>query len=245
MRNRNLTYLLLLFLSTSVYGQFNVNPVENIPTDDYKKFNWGYYLGGNAYNFKFNYSDTYPTTANGGFESVQVETSNGFLVGLVGELRLNDNFDLRFEPGLYSTKRDLYFPIDLSAGDPLRSVKSTFLNFPFLIKYGAKRIGNWRPFVIGGPSLSYNMSSNQNSPDSIESGVFRLKSLTYNYEIGVGVEFYLPYFKFTPSIRGIFGIVDEMVHDDLSIPKTKEIRNYSDQISSALTRGLFIVLTFE
>jgi len=89
------------------------------------------------------------------------------------------------------------------------------------------------------------MSSNQNSPDSIESGVFRLKSLTYNYEIGVGVEFYLPYFKFTPSIRGIFGLVDEMVHDDLSIPKTKEIRNYSDQISSALTRGLFIVLTFE
>jgi hypothetical protein len=243
--SRTISYLLLLLISTTAYGQFNVNPVENIPTDDYKKFNWGYYLGGNSYNFKFNYSENYPTNSGGGYESVQVETSNGFLVGLVGELRLNDYFDLRFEPGLYSAKRDLYFPIDPSSGDPLRSVKSTFLNFPFLVKYGAKRIGNWRPFVIAGPSLSYNMSSNQNSPDNIESGVFRLKSLTYNYEIGVGVEFYLPYFKFTPSIRGVFGLVDEMVHDNGPNSNFSEIRNYSDQITSALTRGFFIVLTFE
>lgn len=242
--NRFFTYLLIVFSCSLSYGQFNVNPVENIPTDDYKKFNWGYYLGANSYDFKFNYSMDYPTDGNTGlYENIDVATSNGFLVGLVGELRLNDNFDLRFEPGLYSAKRDLYFPIKNS--DPLRSVKSTFLNFPLLIKYGAKRIGNWRPFVIGGPSVSYNMSSNQNSPDNIESGVFRVKSFTYNYELGVGVEFYLPYFKFTTSIRGVFGLVDEMIHDQNPNSNFSEIRNYSDQIEGAYTRGLFIVLTFE
>lgn len=240
--NRISLYILVTLFSSFAYGQFNVNPVENIPTDDYKKFNWGYYLGANSYDFKFNYGENYPTT-DGNFESIQVETSNGFLVGLVGELRLNDNFDLRFEPGLYSAKRDLYFPI--TTGDPLRSVKSTFLNFPLLIKYGAKRIGNWRPFVIAGPSATYNMSSNQNSPDTIESGVFRLNSFTYNYEMGLGIEFYLPYFKFTTSVRGIFGFLDEMVHDNTPNSNLSEIRNYSDAITSISTRGLFVVLTFE
>jgi len=236
-------YLILVVMSSTTYAQFNVNPVENIPTDDYRKFNWGYYFGASTYDFKFDYKSSYPTTDTNDFEEIQVETSNGFLVGLIGELRLNDFFDLRFEPGLYSAKRDLVFP--LKNEDPIRSVKSTYLNFPLVLKYGAKRIGNWRPFVIGGPSISYNMSSNQDSPDSIENNVVRLKTLTYNYEIGVGVEFYLPYFKFTPSIRGIFGIVDELVHDSDLNTNFSEIRNYSDEINSTMTRGLFIVLTFE
>ena len=51
----------------------------------------------NNYDYNFDYiSDTY---------DIQTEKSFGFNVGLIGNLRISDFFDIRFEPGLVmSTK---------------------------------------------------------------------------------------------------------------------------------------------
>ena len=86
--------------------------------------------------------------------------------------------------------------------DTLRSIKSTYIHFPLLIKYSAKRYNNIKPYVLGGLSTSFNLSGNQNSPEDNNNGVFRLKTNTFYYELGFGIDFYLRYFKFSPSIRG-------------------------------------------
>ena len=39
-----------------------------------------------------------------------VKKTTGFNVGVVGDLKLQEYINLRFEPGLYYTKRDLYYP---------------------------------------------------------------------------------------------------------------------------------------
>ena len=57
--------------------------------------------------------------------------------------------------------------------------------------------------------------------------------------MGFGIDFYLEYFKFTPSIRGIFAITDELVRDeDPNSP-------WTGNIDAMRTRGLFINFTFE
>ena len=39
-----------------------------------------------------------------------------------------------------------------------------------------------------------------------------------NYEIGLGLDFYLFYFKFSPSIRGIFSMQNELIPDSVVDP---------------------------
>ena len=95
-----------------------------------------------------------------------------------------------------------------------------------------------RPYVIGGVSYDHNFSSNENNSDDNSSGEFRMKTSNFSYEVGLGVDLYLPYFIFSPSIRGIFAINNELVYDeDPNSPWTGNI----DYLG---TRGIFINLAF-
>ena len=221
----------LFFISNTLTAQFNERPVLNLETEDEPLLNWGYYLGFNQYDFKFSYINNAP--------DILVEKSIGFNVGLIGELRLTNFLDLRFEPGLSYTSRNLGFTGFTEERDAIREVKSTYINFPLLLKASTKRLGNWKPYLVGGLSASMNLGSNEDSLDNNSSGTFRMKKSVYNYELGFGIDFYLEYFKFSPSIRGVFAITDELVPDnDPNSPWTANI-------GALRTRGLFINFTFE
>ncbi|PXX29031.1 porin family protein [Arenibacter sp. ARW7G5Y1] len=230
---KNIFVLLIVFcaVGTTSNAQFNEKPVMNLENEDEPLLNWGYFLGFNQYDFKFEYKDDLP--------DILVDKSYGFNVGLIGELRLNKFLDLRFEPGLHYNQRNLGFPGFDNERDAIREVKSTYINFPLLLKVSTKRLGNWKPFLVGGASTSLNLGSNEQSLDDNSSGTFRMKKTTYYYEMGFGIDFYLEYFKFTPSIRGVFAINDELVRDNN--PNSP----WTGNIEAMMTRGLFINFTFE
>jgi hypothetical protein len=224
-------FLGIFLFASPLTAQFNEKPVLNIENKDKKFLNYGYYLGFNQYDFKFNYKSNRP--------DVLVDKSLGFTVGLIGEMRINEFLDLRFEPGLAYNLRTLGFPGFDEEVDAIREVKSTYINFPLLLKVGTRRFGNFKPFIIGGGSASLNLGSNESSLDDNESRTFRMTKWVYNYELGFGIDFYLEYFKFTPSIRGVFAITDELIPDnDPNSP-------WTGNIDSMRTRGLFINFTFE
>lgn len=223
-----------LFLSLVIYSgnaQFNEKPILNLQTEDEALLNWGYFLGLNQYDFKFEY--------NSDFGDILVDKSIGFNVGLIGEMRLHEFLDLRFEPGLFYTQRTLGFPGFADPVDAVREVKSTYINFPLLLKVSTRRIGNWKPFIIGGVGTQLNLGSNEDSLDDNSSGTFRMKKNIFHYELGFGIDFYTEYFKFAPSIRGVFALSDELVPDnDPNSP-------WTGNISALRTRGIFINFTFE
>lgn len=228
-------WLLLFALSLSgpVAGQFNEKPILNLQNEDLKFLNWGYFLGFNQYGFKFEYENDLNRP------DVLVNKSFGFNVGLIGEMRINEFLDLRFEPGLFYTLREIGFPGFSEENDAIREARSTYINFPLLLKVSARRLGNWKPFVIGGAGMALNLGSNEDSPDDNSSGTFRMKKQVFNYELGFGIDFYLEYFKFSPSIRGVFALTDELVRD--SDPNSP----WTSNIASMKTRGIFVNFTFE
>ena len=231
MRNILILFVGFLSLSKPLMGQFNEKPVLNIENKDKKFLNYGYYLGINQYDFKFDYKNN--------TEDILVDKSFGFTVGLIGELRINEFLDVRIEPGLAYTARTLGFPGFTEEKDAIREVKSTYINFPVLLKASTKRLGNFKPFLIGGVSASLNLGSNETAIDDNASGTFRMTKWVYNYELGFGIDFYLEYFKFSPSIRGVFAITDELVPDnDPNSP-------WTSNIGALRSRGLFINFTFE
>ena len=201
---------------------------------DQKKVHFGYYIGINNYNYKLDYL----LNPN---KRTLIREQTGINVGLIGDLKLRKNLNLRFEPGLYTNKSEIVFydrQNFTKSSDTLRSIKSTYIHLPLLIKYSAKRYNNVKPYLLGGLSTSFNLSSNQNSPEDNNNGVFRLKSNNFYYELGFGIDFYLQYFKFSPSIRGVFGLEDELIRDnDPNSP-------WTSNIESMKTRAIIINFTF-
>ena len=227
-------FLSLFFLSLSIYSQKNNAKISNLQNFDQKKLHFGYYVGVNNYNYKLDYILN-PE------KKTLISDQTGINVGLIGDLKLKKNLNLRFEPGLYTNKSDIVFynrQNFTKNSDTLRSIKSTYVHLPLLIKYSAKRYNNLKPYVLAGLSTSFNLSSNQNSPEDNNNDVFRLKTNTFYYELGFGIDFYLQYFKFSPSIRGVFSLKNELVPDlDPNSPWTGNI----DKMSA---RAIFINFSF-
>ncbi|MDG2371553.1 MAG: porin family protein [Flavobacteriaceae bacterium] len=246
MNLKHKTYYLLilssLFIITKVYGQYPTvkERIINLPNFDEKFLHYGYYVGVNSYDYKFEYINDYYRVNN--YPDVQIESMTGFNVGLIGDIRINKYFNLRLEPGLLYSQRNLIYP-DLpffeSENDLIREVKSTYIHIPLLIKMSAKRINNFKPYVTFGISSDYNLSSNSKNTDDNSSNVFRTLSKSFNYEIGLGFDFYLYYFKFSPSIRGVFSMQNELIPDyDDNSPWTSNLKNM-------FSRGFVINFTFE
>ena len=227
-------FLSLFFLSLSIYSQKNNAKISNLQNFDQKKLHFGYYVGVNNYNYKLDYILN-PE------KKTLIGDQTGINVGLIGDLKLKKNLNLRFEPGLYTNKSDIVFYDRQNFSknsDTLRSIKSTYVHLPLLIKYSAKRYNNLKPYVLAGLSTSFNLSSNQNSPEDNNNDVFRLKTNTFYYELGFGIDFYLQYFKFSPSIRGVFSLKNELVPDlDPNSPWTGNINKMS-------ARAIFINFSF-
>lgn len=226
--------LLFIGLTLQLQAQFNTfgkNPIINMETFQKQRVHWGYYLGLNFYDFKFDYKENYS-------EEIQVDNATSFNVGLVGNLRLHEFIDLRLEPGLYYSQRNLNFPGFENPRDRLREVKSTYINIPLLLKFSSLRTGNIRPYLLGGASASLNLSSNYNAKDDNYEQRFRMNQWTYNYDIGFGIDIFLEYFIFSPSIRGSFSFNNEL------IPDSNPDSPWTGNIKSMKTRAVFVNFTF-
>jgi hypothetical protein len=231
--------LSFIFLSQAINAQlFTKEKIQNQENIDKMKYSWGYYLGFNSYDFNFDY--------NQNLEDIRVEKTLGFNVGLIGNMRINDYLDLRIEPGLIISRRNLtydesYFDgLDFNNSDLLREVRSTYIHFPLLLKFSTKRFNNIKPFIIGGFSAALNLSSNEENPDDNLVGQFRTKRGMLFYELGVGIDLYLFWFKFTPSLRGVFALNDEIVRDNNNASSP-----WTGNIHSMKTRGVFVNFTFQ
>lgn len=238
--------IVLILVSIAIKGNaqnsksiFSKDPIINLENWQKKRLYFGFFLGFNSYDFKIDYKkmETDPRYSS----DIQTDNSVGFNVGLVTNLRLMEYLDLRFEPGLYYGSRTLNYPPTVgfdSPSDAIREVNSTYISFPLLLKFSSLRTGNVRPYLLGGVSANLNLSSNAKSLEDNLDERFRVKTWTTNYELGFGIDIFSEYFIFSPSIRGQFGISDELIRDkDPNSPWTGNIESFK-------SRGFLVNFTF-
>lgn len=233
---RKLLFIIVILLGFQpLHAQlFSKEKIRNREDFDNQQWSWGYFLGLNTYDFKFEYS------AEG--KDITVNKKAGFNVGLIGNMRINEYLDLRLEPGVMFVDREVVFneiEDPLWADQPARTVKSTYIHIPLLLKISTKRINNFKPFVETGLSASLNLSSNEKNPDDNYANEFRMKTNTFYWEVGFGIDLYLFYFKFTPSIRGVFALSDELVRDN------RPDSEFTGNIDSMKSRGIFLNFKFQ
>jgi hypothetical protein len=161
----------------------------------------------------------------------------GFTVGIVTSLRLTRNLNLRFLPGMSFGERKLKYNVlvwDINEYEalPYYSIKSTFLDFPLLIKYKARRINNGRPYVIFGGAYRQDISR------TAKEDLVKLKKGGFYAEIGGGWDHYFPFFRF--SIEGKFSIgLNNQLGD---MPSVTQRQYYAQSIKNL--RSTIFTLSF-
>jgi hypothetical protein len=214
----------VIFLGLSVL-QANAQKarLKHLTTFDDKLLHFGFTLGVNTLDFKvLNYMPigTNPAfraqqwTGNprqiGSNDTVRADIATltpGFTVGMVSSLRLNRDFDLRFLPGMSFGERKMQYNIPVIDNNFTfaetqyeYSIKSTFLDFPLLVKYKALRINNDRPYVIFGGAYRIDISKSANQD------LVGLKRGGYYAEVGAGWDTYLQFFRFSVEAKVSLGL---------------------------------------
>ncbi|KWW32077.1 MAG: PorT protein [bacterium P3] len=168
--------------------------------------------------------------------------SEGFHIAVVGDLRVGRYFNLRALPGITLIDRDIYYNWEpgYMAAHPLlerhRSVESVYGDLPLEIKFRAWRWNNFRPYLTGGGSYSFDFSSLRKNKNNNDESIIRLNSNEFRYTVGVGADFFLRYVKFAVELKMAFGINDLHILDN---------ELYTRSIDGMHSRTLMISFTFE
>lgn len=232
--------LILLILLTTLCAtqaeakrQFN-DKLQNKPYADLRRWHLGFSVGTQTLNLAFTHNGF--VNEDGAVWAVeQPDYSPGFCVNGLIDFRLSNNFAFRISPGMYFGNRDLRFLETTSGREERQNLKSTFLVFPFDLKFAANRYGNTRPYVVGGIMPVVDLGKKQND-------FLQLKSSDLYLTVGFGSDFYLPYFKFIPEIKFCFGLKDVIEHNRPDLEDDPNRLVITQSLTKATSK--MIVLTF-
>jgi hypothetical protein len=230
-------YFLIFLLITASFETVNAQRiiVKNQEKYDKQWIHFGFLLGTNKTNFKVSRAENLLQNDSVLFLSADGQT--GFDLGIISNLRIAENFDLRFTPMLAFSQRNMNYNMTLKvAGTDVvtKKIESTFIQFPLLVKFKSNRVNNYRFYVLGGAKYMVDLVS-QAAVENDEQLV-KLKKYDYGYEIGFGMDLYLPLFKFAPEIKMYQGIPNMLANDNAV---------YTTSLSGLKSRVWSISFTFE
>ena len=231
-------FLVFTALGNAAWAQYFP---KNLPKYDQKKWHFGFTLGINSMGFVVkpveapNYNDTLLV--------IQPQSSLGFNIGIVANRRLARYLDLRFVPTLSFGERSIEYVLRTGPGKEQtynKSVESTYIDFPFTLKYKSKRLpGRWnnsRVYVMGGVRYSLDLASQKGKKGVDEKVVIKLNPNDLMGTLGFGFDFFLPYFKFGVEIQMAYGVLDLMSHEN---------NIYNTNIEKMTSKMAWITFTFE
>jgi hypothetical protein len=242
-------FVTILFSCLMVASFAQKQKVNYLTTFDDKRVHFGFSLGLNVLDFAVSHYN--PIGENPDFRQVEwpldkkqitagdyvhadvSEIVPGFTVGIVSNLRLTRDLDLRFLPGLSFGERKLTYNIpvwELGDYQPIQyySIKSTFLDFPLLFKYKARRINNNRPYVVFGPAYREDISRTG------KEDLIRLKHNGFYAEVGAGWDHYFIFFRFSVEAKVSLGL-----HNQLGPPPSENQRQYYTHAIRDLRSNIF------
>jgi hypothetical protein len=220
--------IFLILLAFSCFAQQKNRPV-NLPKDDNRTLHFGFTLGLNTMDFRIHPADNFMTMDS--IYGIDNARTMGFNISIVSDLRLGEYLNLRFLPGLSFGQRDITYTYKPSSRPLAKTMKleSTFIDFPLVVKYRAKRIGNYRPYVIAGGNFALDLASQKDVKEEDKPKI-RLNPFDVYYEFGFGIDYYLTFFKFSTEIKFAIGLLDILRHD--GSPYTNAIDRMNSNVLS-------------
>jgi hypothetical protein len=206
-------------------GGAKAQSTMNMEEHDAKPYYFGITLAGNNSNFKLFHDEIFLKQ-----DSIMVAEplkTFGFNLGLLGNVRLSENFDIRLNPQLLFASKNLYYKENYPNRETVKNIESILVSFPVQIKFKSDRIGNMRVYTIAGLKYDYDLASNARARRAED--LVKIKAGDYGYELGAGFEFYFPSFIFSPEFKISNGIGNVHVKD-----KNLRYSNIIDKLQSRM-----------
>jgi hypothetical protein len=199
-----------------------------------KSYYFGISLGLNSSRFNLIHSKQF--IGNDSINVAEGANGPGFNVHIIGNLKIGDYFDFRILPGFSFVERDLEYKSPLTdSGLTRRRIESVFFEMPFHLRYKSAPYKDKRVFVVGGLKYSYDVSNNSKTRQA--DSLVKISPHDFQLEVGAGVQFFFPYFIFSPEIKYSQGIGNILIYNgDL---------NEASVLEKILSRVLTISFHFE
>jgi len=228
---RKVTLLFLCFCFSSV--SFAQTYELNQEGHDDKPYHFGLSVGYNKSHFSFTHDPAFLQTDS--IMDVESINNSGLNLAILGNLRLNDHFDLRVHlfDLTFSEKAFLYKQHYEPDTAVTKKVSSILLSFPVNLAFSSDRIGNLKVYTFVGGRFDYDLASNAKAEKAEE--LIKLKKSNLSVEAGLGFHIYFPYFVLSPEIKLTNGIVNLHSRDqDLKYSNVID-KIYSKMITFSLT----------
>ena len=248
MRRTSITFLLWIISITSIFSQSRI--VENRPYIDLRQFHFGVHVGTHFQDIEF---------VNVGPQIVQLDDGtmvekhvscdqdrwdSGFNVGVLGELRLNTNFQFRVAPTMYFGNRHITFlnhtdtDINGKPTEEHQDMKTAYISTALDLIVAAPRFNNHRPYVVTGLNPMINLSGREND-------YLKLKRYDVYAELGVGCDFYLPFFKLRPELKFMYSLTNSLDKDHANHLKNRNMIMYTNSVNKSRTKMIALTFYFE
>lgn len=201
--------------------------VKNYQIVDQKPLHFGFCVGLNT--MDFNIRRNALGASNDTLFADVSKPEPGFHVSIITEYRINEYLAIRFLPGLNFGQRNLNYISDKGESVWETKIESNYLDFPLLLKYSSKRINNYRPYLITGLSMRYDMAAKKEFEADQKESVL-LKPYDFCWEGGFGIDFYLKYFKLSTEIKLALGTRDVLLNK--AFPGSPQYLNAIDRLTS-------------
>jgi len=237
---KHILTLLLICIVAFGYAQRRGGGIKqkNLQGFDDRRYHFGFMLGVNSSGSYLDHHHN--TTFSDSLLSMYPGSAAGFNLGIVTQLKLFNNFALRFVPSLSFQDRVVnyeFYEGPETTQTYVKRIESTFIDFPLNFKYRSNRINNFAVYVLFGGKYSLDVASQKDVRNVLaDELIIKLSQHDYSAEVGGGFDFFLPYFKLGIELKLSVGIPNLLIDDDTI---------FSRPIQSLRTRTFMVSLTFE
>ena len=230
---RKITFILIAVIAT-ISAVAQDRTVENRPYTDLRPFHFGVLVGTHLQDIEFmnagqiTYIDDNGNEVASNITVDQDRWDPGFTVGVLGEFRLSTHFQLRIAPTMYFGTRHISFhkvnqtiPEEGKVQEDVKQeLKTAYISSAFDLIFAAPRFNNHRPYVMAGINPMMNLSGNKDD-------YLKLKKTDVFLELGLGCDFYLPFFKLRPELKFMYGLMNTYDKNHANNVKDKSMLPYT------------------
>ena len=248
MKGRFLTIALLVWTALCCPAQ--TRTIQYRPYTDLHPMHFGILIGTNLQDIELKNVGPQTIILEDGTQAEQTIVCDddrwnaGFSVGVLADIRLSQYLNLRFSPTMHFGSKHLTFH-NLSSltpeGQPLevrQDMKNTYISFPLDLKFSAERWNNYRPYMMAGVNPMVNLTAKQQE-------YVQLKRTDLFLEVGLGCDFYLPFFKLIPELKFCYSLRDALDNGHADELKDANMRIYTNSVSAGHSKMIVLTLYFE
>ena len=233
------TFLSFVFI-LSVFISFSQKMKQpRMKNFDKKAFSFGFTLGINSSDFTvFQLEDAYESY---GLVSITNKSQPGGQLGILTSLKLGTPvLRLRLMPTLSFQERVLeYRSLDSSNfknGISEERINSTCLNIPLTLIFKTKRFNNFTAYALFGGQYCIDLQSQQDASQNYIDPFIKLNRYDIQGQLGAGVEFFAPFFKFAVELKYSHGVQNSFIQDFSPVAKP---------VDQLYNKGWWISIIFE